>query len=223
MDQVLYFNNISIATPIAQIYRRLGFRKGVTDLSPKDEAQTGRYIETALSLIRLQGAARRLPVLLEGKATVRLPEEATFESRRLLKFLCDSDEILLMGATAGTEIMSAIQEDAAGRNVTRGIVLDATASEVVDAALDWIMAYCNQTLRRQGRRLLTARYSAGYGDLALENQQTMYRLLALEKIGIEITQTCILIPEKSVTAITGITRQEKNIDKKIKNHSSFEE
>ena len=205
MDKVNYFNNISIETPIAQIYRRLGFRKGVTDLSPRDQAQTEGYIDAALSLIRLQGAARRLPVLLEGKSGVRLPEEATFESRRLLKFLGGSDEILLMGATAGTEIMTAIQEDAAGRNVTRAVVLDATASETVDAALDWIMACYNQTLRRQGKRLLTTRFSAGYGDLALENQRTMYRLLALDKIGIKITETCILVPEKSVTAITGIT------------------
>ncbi len=205
MDKVRYFNNIAIATPLAQIYRRLGFRKGVTDLNPRDKAETERYIETALSLIRLQGAARRLPVLLEGKSGVRLTEEAIFESRRLLKFLGGSDEILLMGATAGPEIMTAIQEDAAGRNVTRGVVLDAAASETVDAALDWIMTCYNQTLRRQGMRLLPARFSAGYGDLALENQRTMYRLLALEKIGIEITETCILVPEKSVTAITGIT------------------
>jgi hypothetical protein len=205
MDKVHYFNNISIATPLAQIYRRLGFRKGVTDLSPRDQAQTEGYIETALSLIRLQGAARRLPVLLEGKSGVRLPEEATFESRRLVKFLGGSDEILLMGATAGPEITTAIQEDAAGRNVTRGVVLDATASETVDAALDWIMSCYNQTLRRQGKRLLPTRFSAGYGDLALENQRTMHRLLALDKIGVEITETCILVPEKSVTAITGIT------------------
>jgi hypothetical protein len=205
MDKVRYFNNISIKTPLAQIYRRLGFRKGVTDLSPRDQAETERYIETALSHIRLQGAARRLPVLLEGKSTVRLPEEAIFESRQLAKFLGGSDEILLMGATAGPEIMAAIQEDVAGRNVTRGVVLDATASETVDAALDWIMAYYNQTLRRQGKRLLPARYSAGYGDLALENQRMMYHLLAFEKIGVEITKTCILVPEKSVTAVTGIT------------------
>ncbi|MBA4397815.1 MAG: hypothetical protein C0394_10620 [Syntrophus sp. (in: bacteria)] len=205
MDKVRYFNNISIETPLAQIYRRLGFRKGVTDLSPRDQAETEGYIETALSLIQLKGAARRLPVLREGKSTLRLPQEAVFESRRLVKFLGGSDEILLMGATAGPEIMAAIQEDASGRNVTRAVVLDATASETVDAALDWIMACYNQTLRRQGKRLLTARYSAGYGDLALENQRTMYRLLALDKIGVEITETCILIPEKSVTAITGIT------------------
>lgn len=205
MDKVHYFKNISIATPFAQIYRRLGYRKGVTDLSPRDKAQTEGYIETALSLIRLQGAARRLPIQPEGKSSVSLPGEATFESRRLVKFLSGSDEILLMGATAGPEIMAAIQEDAAGRNVTRGVVLDAAASEVVDAALDWIMAYYNQILRREGKRLLSTRYSAGYGDLALENQRTMYHLLALEKIGVEITETCMLVPEKSVTAITGIT------------------
>jgi hypothetical protein len=205
MDQVRYFNRIAIAAPLAQIYRRLGYRQGVTDLSPRDRAETQGHIETALALIRLQGAARQLPLLREGDDAVRLPEGAAFESSRLLKFLGDSGEILLMGATAGPEIMAAIQEDTAGRNVTRGVVLDATASETVDAALDWIMAWYNQTLRRQGKRLLTARYSAGYGDLALENQRTMHRLLALDKIGVEITPSCMLIPEKSVTAITGIT------------------
>ncbi|MFH1078833.1 MAG: methionine synthase [Pseudomonadota bacterium] len=217
MDKVRYFNNISIATPLAQIYRRLGYRKGVTDLSPRDRVEIENHIATARSLIRLQGASRRLPVLLEGKSTVKLPEQATFESRRLLKFLSGSDEILLMGATAGPDVMAAIQEDAAGRNVTRGVVLDATASETVDAALDWIMAGYNQTLRRQGKHLLPARYSAGYGDLALENQQTMFRLLGLGKIGVEITESCILVPEKSVTAITGITKQEKASDEKTEN------
>jgi hypothetical protein len=205
MDKVKYFNGISIETPLAAIYRRLGFRKGVTDLSHRDKAETDSHIETALSLIRLQGAARRLPVVREGETAVRLPDGAVFESRRLLKFLGGSNEILLMGATAGPEIMTAIQEDVAGRNVTRAVVLDAVAGETVDAVLDWIMARSNQTLRREGKRLLPTRYSAGYGDLALENQRTIHRMLALEKIGVGITETCMLIPEKSVTAITGIT------------------
>ena len=87
---------------------------------------------------------------------------------------------------------------------TRGVVLDAAASEITDAALDWIAGYFDQILRRERKRLLHARYSAGYGDLLLENQRTMHRLLTLEKIGVTITESCILIPEKSVTAITGI-------------------
>lgn len=204
MQDVHYFNGIAIPTPFEQIYRRLGYRKGITDLSLRKKAETEKSIETALSLIRLQGAARRLPLLREGDTLVRLPEEATFESRQLVKFLGSCEEILLMGATAGPDIMAAIEEDAAGRNITRGVVLDAAAGEIVDSALDWIMAYYRQTLHREGKRLLTARYSAGYGDLDLENQQTMYRLLALEKIGVAITASCMLIPEKSVTAISGI-------------------
>jgi len=66
------------------------------------------------------------------------------------------------------------------------------------------MDYFNQSLRRENRRLLGKRYSAGYGDLFLETQKVIYGLLQLDRIGIEITESCMLIPEKSVTAITGI-------------------
>lgn len=204
MGSVRYFDAITVTTPYDAIYRRLGYRRGVTGLSPREKEETEASIDRALSLIRLQGAALRLPVRREGSATIILPDGAVLESRRLFKFLGACDEALLMAATAGPEIMRAIQADAGGRSVTRGVVLDAAASEITDAALDWIMGYANQTLRREGRGLLPARYSAGYGDLPLDSQRVMHRLLELERIGVTITDHCILIPEKSVTAITGI-------------------
>jgi hypothetical protein len=204
MGSVRYFDAIAVATPYEAIYRRLGYRRGVTGLSPREKAETEASIDKALSLIRLQGAALRLSVRREGSASVILPDGTVFESRRFFKFADACEEILLMAATAGPEIMREIQNDAAGRNITRGVVLDAAASEITDAALDWIMGYANQTLRREGRRLLPSRYSAGYGDLPLESQRVMHRLLDLERIGVTITDHCILVPEKSVTAITGI-------------------
>ena len=100
--------------------------------------------------------------------------------------------------------MEAIQADIGGRNATRGVVLDATASEVVDAGLDWIMGYFRQSLRREGKTLLNSRFSAGYGDFALENQQLMHRLLQMDRLNVTITESCLLVPEKSVTAVTGI-------------------
>jgi hypothetical protein len=109
-----------------------------------------------------------------------------------------------MGATSGGDIMDAIEEDAAGRNVTRGVILDAAASEIVDAALDWIMDYFNRILRKENKWLLKKRFSAGYGDFSLENQKAIYNLLQLDRLGVRITESCLLIPEKSVTAITGI-------------------
>jgi cobalamin-dependent methionine synthase I len=51
---------------------------------------------------------------------------------------------------------------------------------------------------------LKARYSAGYGDLALENQRQIHRLLGMELLGVSLTDHSVLVPEKSVTAISGI-------------------
>ena len=205
MGSVRYFDAFAVTTPYEAIYRRLGYRRGVTGLSLRERAETEASIDRALSLIHLRGASLRLPVRREGTANLILPDGTVFASRRLFKFVGACDELLLMAATAGPEIMGEIQADAAGRDVTRGVVLDAAASEITDAALDWIMGYANRTLRREGRRLLSARYSAGYGDLPLESQRAMHRLLELERIGVTITDHCILVPEKSVTAITGIT------------------
>jgi hypothetical protein len=204
MTPVIFFESISIPLPRKEIYRRLGFIKGVTEVSSSQKEEVERFIQDALSLIHLKGAGLRMPVQEIKGARIILAEDVTFESNQLAALLRNCREIVLMGATAGKDIMKAIEEDAAGRNVTRGIVFDATASETVDASLDWIMGYFNRTLLRENRQLLKKRYSAGYGDLLLETQNTIYRLLQLDRIGIRITDSCMLIPEKSVTAITGI-------------------
>ena len=118
--------------------------------------------------------------------------------------LADSREVLLLGATAGPEVIEAIRRDTADDNLTRAVVFDAAASEMVDAALDWMVTLFGRELRREGRRLTKRRFSCGYGDLALENQRIFYELLELGRFGVELTERCILVPEKSVTAVAGI-------------------
>ncbi|MDQ5985461.1 MAG: hypothetical protein CSYNP_01171 [Syntrophus sp. SKADARSKE-3] len=205
MQAVRYFDTITLAqVPREAIYRRLGFRRSSTRMSSRQQKETGSDIQNALDLIRLQGAVLRLPFHVESAGRVVLPEDIVFTSINLATFLKDSAEILLMGATAGEAVMEAIRRDTSGDHVTRAVVMDATASETVDAALDWIMSYLNQGLRREGKTLLKTRYSAGYGDLALENQRVIYKLLGMDRMGVAITDSCILVPEKSVTALTGI-------------------
>jgi len=204
MYSTLFFDPISIPAPRTNIYRRLGYRKGITHIKPRQQEENERYIEEAISFIHLKGAGVRISFQKKGDSEIILPENIHFESRKLTKYLDHCQEIIIMGATAGYSIMDAIQEDAAGRNVMRGVAFDATASETVDAALDWIMDYFNRSLRRENKRLLKRRFSAGYGDFLLENQRLIYKVLQLDRLGIRITESCILVPEKSVTAITGI-------------------
>lgn len=207
MHPLVFFDNMVVKTPQERIYRRLGYREGATVLSPGREAEVERYISEAVSLIRLQGAGLRLPLREKNETEVVLAGgcgDEVFKSRRLARFLGACDEAVLMGATAGREIMAAISEDVGGNRVTRGVVFDAAASEMIDASLDWIMSYFARELRRENRILTEGRFSAGYGDFLLENQGAMFRLLDLERLGVQITESFVLIPEKSVTALAGV-------------------
>ena len=130
--------------------------------------------------------------------------DISFSSKKLASFLRDCRQALLMGATAGSSIMAAIKEKTNNDNLAAAVIYDATASEMVDAALDWIMDYCNQQIRREGKKLLAGRFSAGYADLQLACQKTIFEQLQMERIGVNINANFILQPEKSVTAITGI-------------------
>jgi len=202
----MVFHTIRIAPPIQKIYQRLGYRRDITCITPQQEQQIDRHINEALALIHLQGAMIRLPICARGDGFVMLGEDLRLDSTNLATFLRNCDEVLVLGATAGEAVMAAIRGDMATDAVTRAVIFDATASEMADGALDWLMDYTRRDLIREGKMLLNQRYSAGYGDLALTNQQLFYMILNMKEIGVQITPEFLLIPEKSVTAVTGIRK-----------------
>jgi len=202
--QVQVFPSISVSVPLDAIYRRLGYRKGATKIDDRQEKEIERDIDYALSLVALKGSGLRLPLKDVTPHGIVLGTGIEIESEKLARFLDGCREVLLIGATAGDQVMDAIRGDTGGGDMTRGVVIDAVASEMTDAALDWIIGYFNRLLTRENARLTKGRFSAGYGDFLLENQRMMYDLLELERIGVRINESCILIPEKSVTAVAGI-------------------
>lgn len=204
MENATLLKNIVVSPPLAKIYQRLGFRKATSQISSKTQKETDHIIAQATSLISLRGSFLRLSINDNSSGKIILAGDVTFQSKKLSVFLRNCKEAVLMGATAGDEIMEAIKEKSAQGDLQAAVIYDATASEMADAALDWIMDYINQLIRRERKTLLPRRFSAGYADFDLSNQKIIHRLLALEKIGVQITSECILLPEKSVTALSGI-------------------
>ena len=205
MNPVNFFENISIDPPYRKIYSRLGFKKKTTALTAQQQKETDILIEEALSFIALKGCARRAIISSNEDGKVIIDGDLNLDSQKLAGFLCGCREALLLGATASSEVLEAIAAETKKDNLSAAVVYDATASEMTDAALDWLMAYFNSQLRREGKKLLPRRFSAGYADLKLENQKSFHHLLEMHKIGVAISSNFILRPEKSVTAITGIS------------------
>jgi hypothetical protein len=204
MESIVFLEKISIDPPCKKIYQRLGFKKRTSQIPASQQKETDSFINEASYLISLKGSLLRLAIKHNDGEKIFLAGGLTFTSKKLSVFLRDCREAVLMSATAGSAIMEAIKEKTRQDDLAAAVVYDATASEMTDAALDWIMDYINQQLRREGKALLPRRFSAGYADFNLENQRAIYDMLQMGKIGVKITPNFILLPEKSVTAISGI-------------------
>ena len=87
------------------------------------------------------------------------------------------------------------------RDMARAVMLDALGSVYVetgcDAAEDAIRA-------RFPRKHLTDRFSPGYGDLPLDVQPRLLAFAGANRIGVAVTDTLMMTPQKSVSAIVGI-------------------
>ena len=208
-----FLNYINVTPPIERIYSRLGYAKGKTALDSQNKKKIDFYIEKALEKISLKASISRLPLLNTEKNMVNLVSGISFQSKDLSELFAGSQEVLFMGATAGRDIAETISVYSKGKDVTAAVVYDALASEMTDAALDWVTRFFSNSLRRENKGLTKRRYSAGYGDFELRNQKTIYEVLELEKLGVSITEEFLLIPEKTVTALAGIKAINEKEDK----------
>ncbi len=85
-------------------------------------------------------------------------------------------------------------------------VFDQVATAAVEAVMDKLEAEITTGLQRgyDAGRALTARYSPGYCDWPLTEQRLMFALLRPEKIGLTLSESYLMQPQKSVTAVMGI-------------------
>ena len=112
-------------------------------------------------------------------------------------------EVVFLCGTIGAEF------DAWQRRLSVTSAADALLSQQVGlAAVEKVMDELEEKARAEvegeGRKLLP-RKSPGYGDLPLELSRTILEELdAPRKIGVSITESNLLVPSKSVTAICEI-------------------
>ncbi|MDC7225422.1 MAG: vitamin B12 dependent-methionine synthase activation domain-containing protein [Spirochaetales bacterium] len=210
------FNYIPVRVPRHKILKRLGYNSRSIEISGEMLAEVDGLIAQAADLIELRGVCLRTALSLkesdaEAPAVVEVVDtDVRFLSDKLYDFLSGSGEILIMGITGGSRVTDEIKELQLEKKMTSAVVIDAAASEIVDDGFDWIASLYSKELVREGRVLSTRRFSAGYGDFDIRFQNDIHSLLDMERLGVSITESSMLLPEKSVTAIYGITNGDNN-------------
>ena len=115
--------------------------------------------------------------------------------------LADCAQAALLICTLGAGFEALLRAEQA-RSMARAAMLDACGSAWVEAGCD---AAQEEIAGRFPGAYLTDRFSPGYGDLPLAVQRDICALLdAPRRLGVQVTDSFLMNPSKSVTAVVGL-------------------
>ncbi len=127
-------------------------------------------------------------------------------SRNLSKNLRDCKEAILLGATLGIGADMLLKRYSL-TDMSRVVVLQAAAAAMLEEFLDQWQSRLRVEFENSGQ-YLRPRFSPGYGDFDIRHQDRILRMLdADRRIGLTMTDSYMLTPTKSVTAVIGISRK----------------
>lgn len=127
------------------------------------------------------------------------------KSKGLTRNLRNCEKIIIFAATLGTEV-DRLQARLSVMDMAKAVILQACAAAVLEEYCDACQLQIADDVKKGGY-YLRPRFSPGYGDFSIEFQKNIMQLLnCAKKIGLTITDSYMLSPKKSVTAVIGMSR-----------------
>lgn len=169
-----------------------------SSIPPETLALLDSCEQELLAVLRPRVCWARVPLSFPAPFTV----DAGFgpvESVSLSKHLTGCHSALLFAATIGIGADRLIQRWSRLRP-SRSAVIDALASAAVES---WCDAAEADLTKSEG--LHCDRFSPGYGDFAIHHQRDIaQRLDLMRHLGLTLTESLLMMPSKSVTAVIGL-------------------
>lgn len=119
----------------------------------------------------------------------------------ILNHLKGCTKAILLAATLTTDADKLIRQ-AEIKGMAEALAADCICSAAIEQVCDRAEEEIFTQLKYPYR---TWRFSPGYGDLPIEMQKDFLAALnAQRRIGLTVTESCMLVPSKSVTAVIGV-------------------
>lgn len=189
-------------------------------LSQIDVNETRRYAglhQTPFSQQLIEAACREAHSLCTPKAVwqdymynsstgqLQTSVESIFlTGQSIIRHLASAERVIVLSATVGSTIEQSISAYFKQGDYTYALLLDAAATTAIEATADAVENLIRAAFAKQGFMLLP-RFSPGYGDFDIHFQPQMLKLSMAKMIDLHLTESYMLSPRKSITALIGLT------------------
>jgi len=190
--------NFKIEIDEEKILRLIGYKKK----SPKVNDSTKNLIAEE---------KKKLDYLLHP---VSIHTILSYEETNKHPIFKNAEKIALCICTIGPELEEKIKELMNNNEMLRALILDAFGSEAVEE----VAIQSDKLLAEKARKMNSwpsKRFSPGYGKWDIKEQQFVFQALPSQDIGVRLTESYMMIPQKSISFRINFYKNKKLSTRKI--------
>lgn len=187
-----------------EILRYLGFKKK-QELTETIDNEINQLMEE----VQLIAHPRYTYLIFECQAKAAEQEihvlgtDLILTGHSIYQHLKHAKKVALLAATLGIEVERRIRYYSL-TEMSKSVILDACCTEYIEKICDLAECQIEKEAEKEGFTM-NRRFSPGYGDLPLAIQPAFLAVLEADRrIGLQLSETLLMMPRKSVTAIIGL-------------------
>jgi cobalamin-dependent methionine synthase I len=124
-------------------------------------------------------------------------------SFRLTRLLERCQKVAIFALTIGDGLEEMVEYLSGISLVLKASVLDAIGSGAAENLAQFVEDDIRAAAEKEGL-VASRRFSPGYCDWKVNQQKMLFRALGNTRHGVELTDSCLMVPQKSVSGIVGL-------------------
>ncbi len=156
------------------------------------------------ALVQPRLAYRIIPIDTITRGGVMLADGTFFKSPKLARTFSGADRVCCFVATIGPGLDTEVGRCMKSNQYADAYILDAMGSLAAENVVEQFHSQMESQMEQNGHAV-TLRFSPGYCDWPLQDQQNLFDLFENpEDLEVELSSSCLMTPRKSVSGVFGI-------------------
>jgi hypothetical protein len=189
-----------------QVLRILGYRNGCNP-SARLLSIVNNYVEKARELFKASYSYTISDIKLIEGPQVFIENSLVFESKVIAQLLKHCEKVAIFLLTLGNRLDETMRDLVENDLTLEAVVLDAVGTDGVERLAEFVQGRITAIAKAQGY-FISRRFSPGYCDWALPQQEMVFRAIDGDSPDIRLTEGFMMIPQKSISGIIGLGSSE---------------
>ncbi|MCU0462341.1 MAG: methionine synthase [Bacteroidales bacterium] len=209
-EKTFHFDFRDLKLTVDQIERLLGYGEGESQETISDIVS--RLLKEAETICTLKAEYRIFDKISfnDIEKTIEINNTIFNIGKIIYGQIKKSDSAALFICTAGGEIGNSSRRAMKQRDLLEGFIYDVIGSEAVETVADLMQNELEEALSGEGKRI-TNRFSPGYCGWDVKEQHKLFSLMPENFCDVELTDSALMKPIKSVSGIIGIGEKVKRM------------